>query len=62
IAAVTQHPTNPSLWGLKNLSDVKWVITLTDGKTQKDVEPSHSVTLATGTKINFGKVEGEIRL
>jgi hypothetical protein len=26
------------------------------------VEPGRSVTLAGGTKINFGKSEGEIRL
>jgi len=27
----------------------------------RDVEPGRSVTLAVGTKINFGKVEGEIQ-
>ncbi|MGK7874156.1 MAG: protein kinase [Xenococcaceae cyanobacterium] len=61
VAAVTQHPTNPKIWGLKNLSRDKWVTTTADG-TVKDVEPGRSVTLAVGTKINFGKVEGEIRL
>jgi eukaryotic-like serine/threonine-protein kinase len=60
IAVVTQHPTNPNIWGLKNLSDDKWVTTAADG-TVKDVEPGRSVTFAAGTKINFGKAEGEIR-
>jgi eukaryotic-like serine/threonine-protein kinase len=60
IATVTQHPTNPNLWGLKNLSHEKWVTTVADG-TVKDVEPGKSVPFAAGTKINFGKAEGEIR-
>ena len=61
VAALTQHPTNPNIWGLKNLSGDKWVITAADG-TVKDVESGRSVTLAVGTKINFGKLEGEIRV
>jgi serine/threonine protein kinase len=61
VAAVAVHPTNPNIWGLKNLSGDKWFITAADGSV-KDVEPQRSVTLAVGTKINFGKSEGEIRL
>ena len=61
VAAMTQHPTNPNIWGLKNVSDEKWVSKLTDG-TVKDVEPGRSVSLAVGTKIQFGKSEGEIRV
>jgi len=61
IAEVTQHPTNPRLWGLKNLSREKWVSMMGDG-TVKDIDPSRSVALAAGTKLHFGRVEGEIRL
>ncbi len=61
VAEVTRHPKDPSIWGLKNLSGEKWVITSTDGSI-KDVEPGRSVTLAVGIRINFGKIEGEIRL
>jgi serine/threonine protein kinase len=61
VAAVTRHPTNKSLWGLKNLSDRKWVSTRADGKVA-DVEPGRSVGLSVGTKIQFGETEGEIRL
>jgi DNA-binding helix-hairpin-helix protein with protein kinase domain len=61
LAAVQQHPQNPNLWGLKNLSAVKWVMTTADG-TIRDVEPGRSVGLAVGVKINFGPVEGEIRI
>ncbi len=58
---MNQHPQDPNIWGLRNLSDEKWVITLADG-TIKDVEPGQNVTLAMGTEIAFGKVRGEIRL
>jgi len=61
IAEVTKHPKEPSIWGIKNLSDEKWVNTTANG-TIKDVEPGRNVTLAVGTKINFGKTEGEIRV
>jgi DNA-binding helix-hairpin-helix protein with protein kinase domain len=60
VAAVTQHPTDPRIWGLKNMSGEKWVITTNDGKI-REVESGRSVTLAVGTKINFGKVEGVIQ-
>jgi DNA-binding helix-hairpin-helix protein with protein kinase domain len=60
IAEVTQHPTEPNLWGLKNLTTEKWVITTADG-TIKDVELGRNVPLSVGTRINFGKKEGEIR-
>ena len=60
IAEVTRHPTKPNLWGLKNLSEEKWVVTTADNSV-KEVEQGRSVTLAVGTKINFGKDQGEIR-
>ena len=61
VAAVTQHPANKSVWGLKNLSNAKWVSTTVDG-IARDVEPGRSVTLSAGTKIQFGDTEGEIRV
>jgi DNA-binding helix-hairpin-helix protein with protein kinase domain len=61
VAEVSRHPTNPNLWGLKNKSNTKWVCTLPDG-TIRDVDPERSVPMGPGTKINFGKVEGEIRV
>ena len=59
-AEVTQHPTNKTLWGLKNLSDEKWVGTTADGQV-RDIAPGRSVTLSVGTKIQFGSAAGEIR-
>ena len=59
-AQVVPHPTDPNVWGLKNLGTEKWVTTLANG-TMKDVEPGRSVPLVASTKIQFGKVEAEIR-
>jgi hypothetical protein len=61
VASVNVHPTNPNIWGLKNLSNDKWLIISADG-TMKDVEPEKSLTLTVGTKIRFGKKAGEIRI
>lgn len=61
VAAMVQHPQNPGIWGIKNLSAEKWVVTTAEG-TVNDVEPGRSVNLAVGTRINFGRVEGEIRV
>ena len=60
IASVTRHPSDKTLWGLKNLSDRFWSTTNVRGEIN-DVSPGRSVTLAPGTKINFGHIEGEIR-
>jgi serine/threonine protein kinase len=61
VAEVSRHPSNPNLWGLKNLSSEKWVSMTADG-AMREIEPGRSVSLAVGTKINFGKSEGEIRI
>ncbi len=61
VAAVTQHPSNAQLWGLKNFSNIKWVITPPAGPP-RDVPPGRSVTLAAHTKLHFGPSEGEIRV
>lgn len=60
-ATVTRHPTNPSIWGLKNLSNEKWSLTTEQG-TINDIEPGRSLTLAKGTKVNFGRTGGEITI
>ena len=57
---ISRHPTDPSIWGIKNLSERKWVSSTVEGKL-RDIEPGKSVPLAVGTKIQFGSSEGEIR-
>jgi DNA-binding helix-hairpin-helix protein with protein kinase domain len=60
VATVSRHPRDPSIWGLTNTSAEKWVISSAVGT--QEVAPGRSVTLALGTRINFGKVEGEVRV
>lgn len=59
LATVTRHPTEPNVWGLKNLSRHNWSATNRRGEV-RDVGPGRSVALALGTRINFGRAEGEI--
>ncbi|OQW93051.1 MAG: serine/threonine protein kinase, partial [Beggiatoa sp. IS2] len=59
VAMVTQHPQNPQLWGLKNLSAEKWVLTKTDGK-MTEVAPGQSAKLDQEITIQFGKTTGKI--
>jgi len=59
VAAVTKHPVDPEIWGLKNISMQTWSTTNQKGEV-RDVSPGRSVTLALGTRINFGHTEGEI--
>lgn len=61
VAEVTRHPTDPNIWGLKNLSGEKWSSTTTQG-TVNDIGPGRSITLVSGTSIAFGRAEGEIKL
>jgi hypothetical protein len=60
IAELSQHPSNPNLWGLKNLTDKSWQIIKKDG-TSLEIPSGKNVPIGNGIKINFGRVEGEIR-
>ncbi len=60
VAAVNQHPKKPNVWGLKNLSQEKWTSTADDGQVT-EIPPGRSITMAVGTRINFGRKDGEIR-
>jgi serine/threonine protein kinase len=60
MAEVTKHPTNPNVWGLKNLSNVKWISTNAVNQVN-EVETGRSVLIAPGTRLLFGKMEGEIK-
>jgi hypothetical protein len=61
VAEVVIHPKNPQVWGLKNLSQEKWVATTQQGDVN-DVSPGRNVTIATGTRIHFGESEGMLRV
>jgi hypothetical protein len=59
VAHVASHPGKPGVLGLKNLTAQPWAAVLTDG-SQRRVDSGKSITLAAGTRINFGVVEGTI--
>ena len=52
VAEVTRHPTDPTRWGLKNLSHDRWVLVKSDGSMQ-DVESGKNAALVAGNKINL---------
>lgn len=60
IAEVSRHPKS-NVWGLRNISSSKWTATMPDASI-REVEAGKSIGLAAGCRINFGKIEGEIRL
>jgi eukaryotic-like serine/threonine-protein kinase len=59
MARVSRHPSDPSIWGLKNESDADWSYTTAEGEVQI-VAPGRNVTLKPGLVINFGPVQGEV--
>jgi hypothetical protein len=59
VATVNAHPKDGFLLGLKNLSDRAWWATDIQGDL-KMIEPESTLTLALGTKIEFGEINGEI--
>jgi serine/threonine protein kinase len=58
-AVVNQHPTDKNIWGLKNLSDTKWVVTDSDGGVA-EVLPGQSTRISRGKSIHFGNLTGFI--
>lgn len=60
IAVISQHPKKPNVWGLKNLSNEKWVITKVNNE-MIDILPGRSVTITDKLEINFGQSIGRIR-
>ncbi|WP_347990347.1 protein kinase [Methylomonas sp. AM2-LC] len=58
VAKVVQHPQNPNVWGLKNLSTDTW--TFTEKGTVKTVAQGQSVTLVSGINLNFGQTQAEV--
>jgi len=59
VATVNSHPRDELSLGLKNLSDRAWWVTDIQGDI-KMVEPENTLTLALGTQIEFGEIDGEI--
>ena len=59
LASISQHPHDPSRWGLKNTGSVDWTLHTSDGKTVQ-VPVGRSVPLKHGLTIHFGSTEGRL--
>jgi eukaryotic-like serine/threonine-protein kinase len=62
IAEIATHPQHPDVWGLKNLTDEKWSFCNGGDPHLGEVLPGRTLRLESGMRINFGKLEGEIRI
>lgn len=62
VAVVTRHPQQQSVWGLKNVSRARWSFSKSIDPRPTELLPGQSVTLESGLHINFGRLEGEVRL
>jgi eukaryotic-like serine/threonine-protein kinase len=61
VAAVSRHPQQPGIWGLTNLGTTSWSFQTARDPSPIEVPPGRTAPLSSGNRINFGKVEGEIR-
>jgi Ca-activated chloride channel family protein len=59
VAEVVPNPHNPTVLGLRNLSQRAWEARVPG--VQRQVEGGQSIWLAAGMKINFGGVTGDIQ-
>jgi DNA-binding helix-hairpin-helix protein with protein kinase domain len=59
VAEVARHPSRPDTWGLRNMSDQPWRVEV-PGRPPTTIEPSRSVGLVPGTRIDFGRIAGLI--
>jgi DNA-binding helix-hairpin-helix protein with protein kinase domain len=60
VARVVRHPTDKQKTGLRNESGVAWSV-VGQQQAMVTVDNGRTVALAKGARINFGRVEGEIR-
>jgi len=61
LAKVIRHPSDPSIWGMRNESGVDWSYATADGSVQT-IPEGKTITLKGGLNINFGAVRGEVRI
>ena len=59
IGEVAQNPSNPKVWGIRNLSQSPWTTTSTNGAAN-EVPPQRSAILSAGLKLNIRGVTAEI--
>jgi hypothetical protein len=58
-ATVVSHPTDPSVWGLRNEGRRAWTATRPD-KREVTVDPGRTLPLEAGTRVRFGPSTGTV--
>lgn len=51
-AAVVENPAQPGIFGLKNLTKIRWKAKLLSGET-REIEPEKSIRLSKGTRVTI---------
>jgi DNA-binding helix-hairpin-helix protein with protein kinase domain len=59
LGQVVQNPTNPHIWGIRNLTASPWAVTALDGKVT-EVPPQKAAPLSAGLKLNIGGTSAQI--
>ncbi len=59
IAEVVSNPTNPAIWGLKNLRDESFFVTI--GGSVTEIAKGKTQRIIKDSTINFGQATGEIK-
>ena len=61
MARVSQHPRDPSIQGLQNISEESWMAEEPDDSAHR-IDPGRSVRLTSGMRIRFPRVEGTVEI
>lgn len=59
VGEVRARPHDPSMLGLRNLSDCSWHVTTDRGET-RELAPGRTIRIARGTRIDFGPAAGDV--
>jgi serine/threonine protein kinase len=59
VADISRHPTDPRVWGLRNLSAYPWKVDTVNGDVI-DIYPKQSFSLVPGTRVDFGTSKGMV--
>jgi RsiW-degrading membrane proteinase PrsW (M82 family) len=60
VGEVNANPSDPSVLGLKNLSQQPWEVTLPDG-TRRELAPGRSIRIEVGMKLKIGDLVAVVR-
>ena len=59
VGQVVQNPSDPAVWGLRNLSATPWIVTFPDG-TSQPVPPQRAAPFVADLKIQIGQTVAQI--